>query len=488
MAGQGKTLPKPTGIGPETPTESLVAGRYGTGDMIEVWGPEKTYSYNLYAKGVAADVMGRLYPDVMPPEAAREIAEKASLKHIDPQRIRKLEAEKGHDNIAYNIALEEVVSPVAKPHIDKARTSADSTETAKALQIRRSYEVIADSVENLRDIVIEKGIGWIDTPHMDLSHLIDALPTVAGRPFMHYAELLDDSLELLKVFYKHSIVGKWADATGNHHSATAYGMDGMMLEDEYCRQLEVRHMIAPAQIPGREYISDTYYMLTRIGTTMANLANFIRFGRGSDAAIYKFPRGKKGSASMPHKDAAGGNPVVEEQTLSYDSFLAGTAVTGLVTALFDYARDLRGSASDRINLENSFKWGDFVTRRLAEVVYKLQLDEERSKERVARSYGVVTSSRLMAYLTDAARTSNPMGKKEAHDLAGRLASQAYDSRRWFADICLESPEIRERFDEEVIRAIADPFTYIGQSKEEMQRVAELYHGKKTFNLKTSSTL
>ena len=74
---------------------------------------------------------------------------------------------------------------------------------------------------------------------MDTTHLYDALPTVAGRPFAHYAEMLQSGLQVLGFFHQNSIKGKWGDATGNHHQATDYGVDGMNLQEEFCRELGI---------------------------------------------------------------------------------------------------------------------------------------------------------------------------------------------------------------------------------------------------------
>ncbi|MBI2583472.1 MAG: hypothetical protein HYW25_02295 [Candidatus Aenigmarchaeota archaeon] len=476
-----RTKPKPRGISAETNPALLVEGRYGTDDMISIFGQEKMFEYILEVQAKSSLVLSDLYPDVVPPEDAQVIAENANLRMVESQLIRELEQKTGHDVIAINTALEEAVrsvNPRAAAHINKARTSADSTEPAKALQLKRGMEVIADSTENLRDVVLERALEWDSIPHMDQTHLYDALPTFLGRPFAFYAEMLQSGIDVLSFFYHYSLRGKWADATGNHHSALDLGMDGMRIEEEYCRRLGLRHMIAPAQVPGREYLYDIYYALARIAATAGNLANFIRSGRGDDTDIFRFPRGKKGSSAMPHKDRKGGNPTTEENTESMEAILAAAASAAEKVCRMDYARDLSGSAFDRVFLSIGFKCLDYAVRGMAEVVCKIQPNEERCAERVLRSHGVVTSPRFLAYLTDT-RRGNAMPRSEAHDIVGALATRAYDEKRSFADVLLEDPEIRSRISEEEIRRMADPLTYTGRSREIIHRAYESFHGKKT---------
>ncbi len=477
-----RTLPKalhPEGLTPDP--KDLAAGRYGTFEMIRIWGPERTFDCLLRVQSQAAVTLSRLHPDIVPPEHATEIAEKANLHYVNPQRIRDLEKKTGHDIIAVNTALEEVVSREAAAHINKAKTSADTTQPARALQLRASLEVVIDSVENLRDIVIEKALAWKDIPHMDQTHLYDALPTVVGRPFAHYAEMLQSNLEILRFACEHSIIGKWSDATGNHHSARALGIDGIALEEAYCKDLGLGHMVAAAQLPGLEFEADIVYALARTGETLSNLAEYVAMGRGDDRNIFinGSPKKKKGSSAMPHKDAKNGNPTTEEQVESVRNKMRGWMTTALSNCRMPYARNLAASANSRIDFEDGFKFLDHGIRNLAETVYWLDVQEEVAASRVERSYGVVTAQQLMTYLTDYRKVKDPLPRSEAHDLTARLATEAWKSKAQFVNIVLLEPAITSRMDEATIRQITNPLQYVGESKRIIELVAEKYYQKKT---------
>ena len=240
-------------------------------------------------------------------------------------------------------------------------------------------------------------------------------------------------------------------------------------------------MDANAQIPGREFLTDVIYTIARTAESMNNLAFYMAWGKGSDVSVFRDgnPKKRKGSSAMPQKDAAGGNPTTEEQVESFANLMRGNLVTSICSDKFRYARDLSGSASDRDIFNSSFKFGDHSVRKLAEAMYWLDLVEGNSVARVNRSYGTTTSQRLMTYLTDHNMTDNPMTREEAHDLMGRLATEAYTEGVDFLDKLYKSDEVMERFDKEALKGIVDPFTYIGQSREIIQAVMNKYHGKKT---------
>jgi len=476
-----KTLPKPTGIDAKTDPRFLIGGRYGTTEMIKIWGPERTFQYSLDALAEGVNTMSRLHPDIANPAYAKEISENAKIGIIDPQRIRELEYETGHDIVAITKALEEKVCPSAASLPGQARTSADTTETAKAKQLQESLIVIADSIENLRDVVLEKSYDWINIPFMEETHLLDALPGVAGGIFSHYAEVLQSDLDFLKYVYKNSLKAKWADATGCHHSAKALGISGMKLEKEYCKSLGLNRMIAPAQVPAREFIMDNVYVVARTAETMNNLASYIAWGKSDDVDVFKdeTPKKRKGSSAMPHKDAKGGNPTIDEQTESFANLTRGFMSTMLSSCKMRPKRDLTASASDRVTLETSFKFGDYVIRRLSSDVYNLGINEERSKERVLRTNGIVTSERILTLLTDQRKTKNPMPRSQAHDLLGKLATQAYENKTSFKKVLLQNEEVTSHLSKSVISRAANPLTYLGESKNIVKTVYQSFHKKKT---------
>ena len=154
-------------------------------------------------------------------------------------------------------------------------------------------------------------------------------------------------------------------------------------------------------------------------------------------------------------------------------------MTALSNCELPYARNLSASANSRINFENGFKFLDHGIRRLASTVYWLGIDEERSVERIERTYGIVTSQQVMNYLTDSRRVKNAMTRSQAHDLIGGLATYAWERKIPFVDVVLGNEGIRERLNEQTIREITDPLSYLGESKRIVRLVAGKYYKKKT---------
>jgi adenylosuccinate lyase len=240
-------------------------------------------------------------------------------------------------------------------------------------------------------------------------------------------------------------------------------------------------MDAAAQLPGLEFEADVMYAITRLGETMNNLANYIAWGRSDDVNIFVngSPQKKKGSSAMPHKDAKNGNPTEEEQFMSERNYMIGNLVTTLMNCEMPYARNLEASANSRINFEDGFKFMDHAARRLANIAYWINLREGRAKERVERSYGVVTAQQVMTYLTDHRRVKDPLTRSQAHDLMGEIATTAWNGGIPFVELLVKNNEVCSRLSEAALREITNPIKYIGQSKEIIRTVADKYYQKKT---------
>jgi adenylosuccinate lyase len=182
---------------------------------------------------------------------------------------------------------------------------------------------------------------------------------------------------------------------------------------------------------------------------------------------------------MPHKDMKGGNRTKEEQDVSVANKLMGWMTTALANCEMPYARSLYASANSRIDFEDGFKFIDHGVRELSAVVFYLGVNTDRSKERVTRTLGVVTSPQVMTYLTDPRFVEQPMARSEAHDLIGRIATMAWEGRISFVELLLKSGEVSKRLSEATLREITDPFRYIGQSREIIQAVANDCYQRKT---------
>ena len=99
------TKPRPVGVDAVKDANSLAVGRYGTREMCDILGAERTMDDSLFVQGESARTIHQEYPEIVSESVANDIVSKSSLEHVSPDRIRELETEHRHDIIGITKAI-----------------------------------------------------------------------------------------------------------------------------------------------------------------------------------------------------------------------------------------------------------------------------------------------------------------------------------------------------------------------------------------------
>ena len=117
--------------------------RYTHPEMGRIWSDQHRYETWLLVETAAAEAMAA--EGLVPAQAARDIRERGA---IDVARIEDIERSTGHDVIAFTTAVAERVGPSAR-WLHFGMTSSDVIDTAQALQMRDSCDLIVKGLEDL---------------------------------------------------------------------------------------------------------------------------------------------------------------------------------------------------------------------------------------------------------------------------------------------------------------------------------------------------
>src|SRR3979411_1617669 len=97
---------------------------------------------------------------IVPPDAARQIRERGGF---DIARIEEIERTTQHDVIAFTTAVAEKVGPSAR-WLHFGMTSSDVIDTAQALQLRESCDLILKNLDGLAAVVRHRAVEHRRTP------------------------------------------------------------------------------------------------------------------------------------------------------------------------------------------------------------------------------------------------------------------------------------------------------------------------------------
>src|SRR5207247_350079 len=177
--------------------------RYTLPEMARVWAEETKLAHWLWIEVLAGEGWARL--GRIPEEDLRLIRERATIP--TPQRVAELENITNHDVAAFVQAVAEPIGPAGR-WIHFGLTSSDLLDTALALQMRDSLDLILAGLADLLAVVKRRALEHRYTICMGRTHGVHAEPTTFGHKLAVWAFELDRDRERLRRAREGASVGK----------------------------------------------------------------------------------------------------------------------------------------------------------------------------------------------------------------------------------------------------------------------------------------
>ena len=396
--------------------------RYSLPEMERIWTPENRYECWLEVELAAARAMHGL--GLIPDADWEAISAKADF---NAERIDEIEAVTRHDVIAFLTNVAEYVGEPAR-WLHFALTSSDTLDTATALQLKQSGELILTELHRLAETLKLKAREYRHTICMGRSHGIHAEPTSFGLKFALWHEETRRNIKRLQDAIENVAVGKFSGAVGNFaHLDPA-------VEEAACKYLDLSPASVSTQVIQRDRHASFLCELALIGSLLEKIALEIRHLQRTEVqeAEENFSRGQKGSSAMPHKR----NPIVSEQLCGLARILRSTALAALENNALWHERDISHSSVERIILPDSCLLAHYMLSKACSLISNLAVSPQNMKANLELTNGLVFSQALLLHLT---RTG--VSREKAYELVQRNAMQCWETGKPFADQVLADAEI-----------------------------------------------
>jgi adenylosuccinate lyase len=390
--------------------------------MGRIWSDQRKYETWLQVETAAAEAMARA--GIIPAEAARDIRERGAF---DVARIEEIESRTQHDVIAFTEAVAEHVGPSAR-WLHFGLTSSDVIDTAQALQMRESCDVILKLLDALMEAVRNRAEEHRRTPMIGRTHGVHAEPMTFGvKLALWYAELARD-VERLRRARDVVSVGKLSGAVG------MFAHLPPSVEADACRTLGLKPAPVASQVIQRDRHSELLAAIAITGSSLEKFALEIRGLQKTEIGEVEepFAKGQKGSSAMPHKR----NPIACEQIVGLARLLRGNAMAAMENNALWHERDISHSSVERVVLPDSFIVLDHMLRRFTRVVNGMVVYPERMRENLERSRGVVFSGTVLLELA-----KRGISREKAYEVVQRNAMRAFHEQRDFKQLLLGDPEV-----------------------------------------------
>ena len=394
--------------------------------MRAVWSDQHKYELWLRIEILACEgwaAIGRV------PESALPKIRKGSF---DAARIAELETRVGHDVIAFLTVLNESIGQPEARYVHVGMTSQDLNDTAMAIQLVESAQLIGHELAKVREAAAELAIRHRKTLMAGRTHGIVAEPITFGFKVAGWVAELDRSIERLQRAADESAVGRVSGAVGTHATIDP------RVEVHVCRELGLQVDVVSTQVVARDRHSNFMSALAIVAGTLERIATEIRHLQRSEIseAFEPFGKEQKGSSAMPHKR----NPVLTERVCGLARVVRGNLVTALENTALWHERDISHSSAERVIFPDACAAVDYMSIEMNKVLRGLEVREDRMLANLQFGGGVVFSQRVLLALIESG-----MSREDAYLIVQKAAMQAMEgSGPGFRTLLEKDEEVSKR--------------------------------------------
>lgn len=345
----------------------------------------------------------------IPAEAVAEIKAKAKF---DRDRVLEIEQEVRHDVIAFLTNVNEYVGDAGR-YIHLGMTSSDMLDTALALQLVVSLDLIQARLEDLIQAIRYQAQQHRDTVMIGRSHGIHAEPITFGFKLAGWLAEVQRHRERLCQLQTRIAVGKISGAVGTYANLDP------RIEALTCQKLGLQPDPASTQVVSRDRHAEYVQALALLAASIERFAVEIRNLQRTDVLEVEefFAKGQKGSSAMPHKR----NPIKSERLTGMARIIRGHAIAALENVALWHERDISHSSVERVMFPDACILTHFMLVETTGLIKNLLVYPDNMARNLNRYGGVVFSQRVLLALVD-----KGLSREEAYRVVQSCAHTAWN--------------------------------------------------------------
>lgn len=401
--------------------------------MRDIWTEQRKLEIWLQIELLASEAL--VAEGIVPQTDFEQMKSKAAFTI---ERCRELEKTLNHDVIAFTTNVAENIGAPASRWLHFGLTSSDIIDTAFAVQMVQSADILIADVKALREVIEKKARAHKYTPMIGRSHGIHAEPTTFGMKMALMYDEFGRALDRLKTARQTVAVGKLSGAVGTSAHLSP------KVEGYVCEKLGLRASPISTQVIQRDIHAEFMTTLALVGASIERWATEFRHLQRTEVleAEEFFAKGQKGSSAMPHKR----NPITGERLTGLARVLRGNAIAALENVALWHERDISHSSVERVIFPDSCTLLDYMLPLLAKLTDGLIVYPENMQRNMGISLGMWNSQTVLLSLIRKGLT-----REAAYELCQRnamLTWQAKNAGRTDADFkvqLLADPEVSKHF-------------------------------------------
>ena len=328
-------------------------------------------------------------------------------------RQSELEKVLNHDVIAFTTAVTERIDDPASRWLHFGLTSSDIVDTAFAVQMVQSLDLLIRDAEALLTIIARRAREHQYTPCIGRSHGIHGEPTTFGLKLALMHEEFSRALARFRHLRTVVALGKLSGAVGTHAHLPP------SVEAHVCKRLGLRPAPIATQVIQRDIHAEFMNGLALVASGFEHWAVEFRHLQRTEVleAEEPFTRGQKGSSAMPHKR----NPITWERLTGLARVIRGNAFAALENVALWHERDISHSSVERVIFPDSCTLLDYMFGLLTRLMDGLLVYPENMRRNLGLSLGMWNSQTVLLALIRRGLT-----REDAYTMVQRNAMKTWE--------------------------------------------------------------
>jgi len=404
--------------------------RYMLSPMRELWTLAAQYERWLEVELAALEAMESLHE--IPGGTFEAVSKRV---RVDVERSEALEAEIGHDLLAFLRVLEAQAGAPGR-FLHHGLTSSDVKDTALSLQMREGLDLLLTEVDALRAALLAQARTYRDLVMVGRTHGMHAEPTTLGLKLLGWAQRVGRDRDRLKAARDAMAVGKLSGPVGT------YAQVSPEVEALVCSRLGLRPARVPSQIIARDRHAQALAAIAIAGGTLEQIALEIRHLSRTEVGEVEEPA-PEGSSSMPHKR----NPITAERICGLARLLRADLQAALENLALWHERDMSHSSVERVVVPDSYLLLHYLLVKTRGLVSALVVRPERIAENLALTRGRIHSQALLLALVKAG-----LPRARAHEAIEAASQRAATAGTQLLSELREDPTVADALPDELDEA------------------------------------
>ncbi|HEY2330135.1 MAG TPA: adenylosuccinate lyase [Verrucomicrobiae bacterium] len=414
--------------------------RYSRPEMRAIWTDENKLKIWLQIELLASEALVR--QGVVPVKDFAKMKAGAAKCFADTraltERAKELEKTLNHDVIGFTTAVAEQINHGASRWLHFGLTSSDIGDTAFAVQMTQSADILIADVKKLLPVIARRAKENKFTPCIGRSHGIHGEPTTFGLKMALMHDEFGRALERLQRVRQTAAIGKLSGAVGTsaHLSPS--------VEAFVCKQLGLKPAPIATQVVQRDIHAEFMSALALVGASIERWAVEFRHLQRTEVleAEEPFTKGQKGSSAMPHKR----NPITWERLTGLARVIRGNAMASLENVALWHERDISHSSVERIIFPDSCTLLDYMFGLLTRLMDGIVVYPANMKKNLGLSLGMWNSQTVLLALIKKGLT-----REAAYKLVQDAAMKTWETKHAgrddadFVEQLKSTPEVAKHF-------------------------------------------